>query len=55
MDKCAALKAAAAMAALLIISILFGLALAGRLWARVVLAAILVGVFGRCCYNIFKD
>ena len=56
MDKRAALKAAAATAALLIVSVLAGLAFAGRrLWACVVLAVILVGVFGYGYYNIFKD
>lgn len=55
MDKRAALKAAAAMAAILIISVLFGLAVNGWLWAGVVLVVILVGVFGYGFYDTFKD
>lgn len=51
MDKRAALKAAAAVVSILILSGLVYLAFDGRIWALVVLAVILVGV----CYNVFKD
>lgn len=55
MDKRAALKTAAVMAAILILSGLAYLAFDGRIWADVVLAVILVGVVGYGFYDTFKD
>lgn len=55
MDKRAALKTAAVMVAILIISGLAYLAFDGRIWADVVLAVIFVGVFGCGFYDTFKD
>lgn len=55
MDKRAALKAAAFMAATLILSTLIAFALKGHIWADVCLLviAIIAGYFG--AYYIFKD
>lgn len=55
MDKRAALKAAAVMIAILILSGLAYLAFDGRIWADVVLTIIFVGVVGYGFYDTFKD
>lgn len=55
MDKRAALKAAATMVAILILSGLVYLAFDGRIWAIVVLAVIFVYVIGCGFYDTFKE
>lgn len=55
MDKRETLKAAAVMAAIIILSGLAYLAFDGRIWADIVLAVILVGWVGYGFYCVFKD